>query len=212
MRCLLPAFCLPVVLLCACPTGAPEAGPCCTVDEIAKMKEGGVSDDIVMTTVRAGRKPALGADDVIRLKAAGLGDAAMAELLGAATATVSPSPQATASGPIPGTPDPAVAATPTPSAEPTPPPPPKLKITAEYAFGDGSVLLRNVGGQDYSRLVLTANGEYVYRLPVPLKSDGDDRVKLSSFRSERTGRKLDDEIGIKRLHVSADQGVWSRSF
>ena len=60
--------------------------------------------------------------------------------------------------------------------------------------------------------MLTANGEYVYRLPIPLPPGNPDNIKLGSFTSKSTGHKLHHAEGLKRLHVKSGQGSWSKRF
>jgi hypothetical protein len=194
-------LCLAVLLL-ACGGDRPASTPCCGVDDVVKMLENKVQEDTIVQTIQGGQRPAsLSADDVIRLTQAGASPGVIDALAGRASA---PTPEAGTEAPSP-EPSPAATAEATPTV-------PSLDLQVTYKHGDKSIVVTNFSRSPYTGVTLTANGEYVYILPVPLKPGDRDRMRLSSFKSRRTGKKLDDDLGIQRLTVEASQGRWSKKF
>ena len=106
----------------------------------------------------------------------------------------------------------AAAATARPAAPKKPAGPPPLGVMVAYTAGSKALTLTNTSGKTYTGLVLTANGEYVYALPIPLPPGNPDKIRIGSFTSPKTGHKLYPAEGLRTLSIKADQGRWSKRF
>ncbi|MCO4771945.1 MAG: hypothetical protein KDA24_18080 [Deltaproteobacteria bacterium] len=217
MRSLL-AFCaLFVLLLVGC--GEPPAevasaeAPCCSLDDVIAMHDAGVDDELIIASLaKSAQEVEPTAQDLIRLSEAGVSKPVVKALLGeqAASDAATDATEATPES-APAVPEakPAHATMKAAPAKPKGPPP--LSVHVAYAPGGKSFSITNTGGTTYTRLVLTANGDYVYALPIPLPPGNPDTIRLRSFTST-TGHKLHPAEGLKSLRVKAQQGSWSKSF
>jgi hypothetical protein len=104
-------------------------------------------------------------------------------------------------------PEPEEAATPAP-----------LPLTIEYNPGKGHYVLKNVSSRELTDLVITVNGNYVYRLPVPLRPGGKDTIQLHSHKSSASGDRFSPVVSppgykhgkLTKIYVRARQGTWSK--
>ncbi|MBI2570025.1 MAG: hypothetical protein HYV63_23720 [Candidatus Schekmanbacteria bacterium] len=79
--------------------GSPSGGKpqCCSVDDVVRMKQQAVADDLIIAAVRSAEKrPALTADDLIKLSNAGVSQVVIDAMLGKATTAEAPEPPAAA--------------------------------------------------------------------------------------------------------------------
>ncbi len=197
---------LSTLLLTACSAPAPEAepiapsqeAPCCSLDEVLEMHAAGVDDDLIIASLGKSETPIEpSAQDLIRLTEAGVSKRVQQVLMGQ-----EPDPAAEAEA--------EEAANAEEAAKPKPPPP--LPIVVSYEPGAKKFTVTNTGGRTLTQVVMTANGDYVYRLPIPLPPGNPDNIKISSFTSKGSGHKLHPAEGLKSLHVKSEQGTWSKRF
>jgi hypothetical protein len=168
---------------------APEAchgdGRCCDADDVLLMDAMGISDVAMIEAIETDTlELVVSGEDLARLRQAQVSEEVIEALVGV-------EPEA-----------------PAPSAAPAPPP---LDVSMTYSPGDRSFVLNNHSTTKYTTLVLTANGEYVYRLK-RLPVGAEDSVRLSTFISRNSGEPLKAKDGITTMYISADQGVWSKRF
>lgn len=192
------------------PTEATPAAACCSVDDVIAMHAAGVDVDILLTSIRTGPNKATPTpQDLIRLNEAGVPKPVVQALLGeepAASDSASGAGGAAATGASAST----SAAAPAASREPAGPPP--LSLMVAYVPGSKALTLTNTSDRTYTGVVLTANGEYVYAMPVPLPPGNPDSVRIGSFTSPKSGHKLYPSEGIRTLQVKTQQGTWSQRF
>lgn len=180
------------------PEPTPEETPCCSIDDVVEMSEAGVDDELIIASIQNSEvEVEVGAKDLIRLSEAGVSKPVQQALMGEEPEAVAEAAEVEKK---------AVEA----AAKPKGPPP--LKLSVQYSPGSKTFKLTNTSGKSYTGLVITANGEFVYALPVQLPPNNPDSIKLASMNSSRTGHRLHPDEGIKRLHVKADQGAWSKRF
>jgi hypothetical protein len=98
--------------------------------------------------------------------------------------------------------------------------PVRLPITMRYTSAKNSFELINMGDSDLTGLTVMLNGEFKYRLPVPLRPNKPDSIKLASARSIKTGDRMHDPGAppfikakvVTKIVVRCDQGSWQKSF
>ncbi len=218
MKFLSVACSLSLLLLVACggsepaPDAAPEVTPeaeeetpCCSIDDVIEMSKAGVDDDIIIASIaNSEQEIEPTAQDLITLSEAGVSKPVIQVLMGedpdevAAEEAKEEAKEAAAED--------------AKKAPAKPKGPPPLSLAIAYAPGAKKFTITNTSGRTYTGLVLTANGDYVYALPVPLPPGNPDSIRLGSFTSRATGHKLHPAEGLKRLHVKAQQGSYSRTF
>jgi hypothetical protein len=181
---------------------APEA-PCCSLDDVLAMHAAGVDEDLIITSVQAGEPLTPTAQDLIKLSEAGVGKRVVQAMMGEEPASAAGSAEAEAGSS-------GKAAEGTKAAASHRKGPPPLDLAVLYTPGEKRFTLTNHGGRTLTGLVLTANDEYVYALPVPLPPGNPDGIRVSSFTSRGTGHRLHHAEGIKKLHITSDQGTWSK--
>lgn len=189
----------------ATPEPTPEAAeeaPCCSIEDVVEMTKAGVDDELIITSIANTAQPIEPtAQDLITLSEAGVSKPVIQVLMGEDPEEVAAA-EAEAE---------AKKAEAKKEAE-KPKGPPPLSITVAYTPGAKKFTITNTGGKTYTGLVLTANGDYVYALPIPLPPGNPDSIRVGSFTSRATGHKLHPNEGLQRLHVKAQQGTWSRRF
>ena len=176
------------------PPPPPEEEPCCSLNDVLEMHAAGVDDDLIIASVGKSETPIEpSAKDLIRLTEAGVSKRVQQVLMGE-------EPDATAEE--------------TTKAEEAakPKPPPPLPVVVRYEPGAKKFTVTNTGSRTLTQVVLTANENYVYRLPIPLPPGNPDNIKIGSFTSKTTGHKLHPAEGLKRLHIKSGQGTWSKRF
>lgn len=201
-RSVLPAALLMPLMACGL-LDKPET--CCTVDGVVKMCEQGVTTDVVVSAIQASGvviEPT--ADQIIALHKACQDGAVIDAFRGGAPTTTAeedgaPGEEAQVDG----------GGEPTAQAKPEEPKIPWLSVSVSQ--GSRGIEVTNSSSQPYTNVVLTANGEYVYRLPVALRPGDGDYIRLASFVN-RNGVKLDKSVGVRSLYLRADQGEFSMRF
>lgn len=180
------------------PEPTPEETPCCSIDDVIEMSKAGVDDDLIIASITKSEvEVEVGAKELIALSEAGVSKPVQQALMGEDPEEIAKKAEAEKKA--------AEAA-----AKPKGPPP--LKLNVAYSPGAKSFTLTNTGGKTYTGLVITANGQYVYALPIPLPPGNPDRIKLASMNSSKTGHRLHHNEGVQRLYIKADQGTWSKRF
>lgn len=189
---------------------APEAA-CCTIDDVIAMHRAAVDEEIILTSVQTSSNDLNpSAQDLIRLSEAGVSKRVVKAMMGedpgaaeeaAADDAAAPAAAAAAAG-----------APAKPAAPKKPAGPPPLGVMVAYIPGSKTLTLTNSSGKTYTGLVLTANDEYVYALPIPLPPGNPDKIRIGSFTSPKTGHKLYPAEGLRTLSIKADQGRWSKRF
>jgi hypothetical protein len=174
------------------PKAAPAAEPCpadnacCDVDDVLLLQAMGISDAAKIKAIETDTLEAeVTPEDIARLQEAQVSQPVIDALVG-------PDEPAQAVG------------VPAPEAPP-------LDVSITYEAGARSFVLNNHSGQQYTGLVLTANGSYVYRLK-RLPVGAEDSVRLASFVSRSSGEELKAKDGLRSMHIKADQGVWTKRF
>lgn len=170
----------------------PEAEPCpaddacCDADDVLLMAAMGLSDEAMIVAIETDTlELVVPEEDVLRLQQAEISQEVIDALVGTEEATAAAGVEA--------------------------PAPPALDVSMTYKPGARSFVLNNHSTTQYTTLVLTANGDYVYRLK-RLPVGAEDSIRLSSFTSRSSGEELKAKVGIQSMYVSADQGVWSKRF
>lgn len=189
---------------------APAESPCCTIDDVIAMHRAEVDEEIILTSVQTSANDLNpSAQDLIRLSEAGVSKRVVKAMMGEdpgdgdeAAADEVAAPAAAAGA--------AAAAKPAAPKKPAGPPP--LGVMVAYTPGSKTLTLTNSSGKTYTGLVLTANDEYVYALPIPLPPGNPDKIRIGSFTSPKTGHKLYPAEGLRTLSIKADQGRWSKRF
>ena len=190
------------------PEATPEETPCCSIDDVIEMSKAGVDEGLIITSIQKSEvKVDIGAKELIRLNDAGVSKPVQQALMGEdpeAIAAAAAEEKAAAE---------AAEAEKKAAAEAAKPKgPPPLRLSVQYNVGSKSFKLTNTSGKTYTGLVITANGQYVYALPVPLPPGNPDAIKLASMNSSKTEHRLHPNEGIQRLYIKADQGTWSKRF
>lgn len=194
--------------------GATDASPCCTIDDVIAMHRADVDEEIILTSVQTSAhdlNPS--AQDLIRLSEAGVSKRVVKAMMGEDPGEADETGGSEAAAPSAGAPAGSTAATAAkPSAPKKPAGPPPLGVMVAYTPGSKALTLTNTSGKTYTGLVLTANDEYVYALPIPLPPGNPDKIRIGSFTSPKTGHKLYPAEGLRTLSIKADQGRWSQRF
>ena len=180
------------------PELTPESTPCCSIDDVIEMSEAGVDEGLIITSIEQSEvQVQIGAKELIRLNEAGVSKPVQQALMGESAEEIA-----------------ATAAAEEEAAKQATRPagPPPLKLAVIYSAGSKTFSVTNTSGATYTGLVLTANGQFVYALPIPLPPGNPDKVKLASMTSSSTGHRLHPNEGIKTLRITADQGSWSKRF
>ncbi len=169
---------------CPEPEPCPADGECCDTEDVLLMSAMGLSDEAMIAAIETDTVDfEVPEADVLRLQEAQISQDVIDALVGKA-------PAATTQG-----------------APKVPP----LDVSMTYTAGARTFVLNNHSAKTYTTLVLTANGEYVYRLK-KLPVGAEDSIRLSTFTSRNSGQSLKAKEGIRTMYISADQGVWSKSF
>lgn len=168
--------------------------PCCSLDDVMEMHKAGVDDDLIIVSLKNSATPIEpSARDLINLSEAGVSKRVVQVMMGedpeAAVAEADLAAE--------------VAATKRP---------PPLPLIVSYVQGAKRFTVTNTGSSTLTGIVMTANDQYVYALPIPLPPGNPDTVKVGSFTSRATGHKLYPAEGLKKLHIKARQGSWSQRF
>ncbi len=180
--------------LVACSRDVPTE-ECCTVEGVVKMCDEGVTSDVVISAIQAsGTVHEPTPDEIIALHKA-CGDGAVIEAFRGSDAQAAL--------------DAVEAAQVAAQQEQEPERLPVLSLRVSQ--GSRGIEVFNTSGQPYTNLVLSANGEYTYRLPVTLAPGDGDYIRIASFKN-RNGVKLDKAVGVKSLYIRGDQGEYSRRF
>jgi hypothetical protein len=170
--------------------------PCCSLDDVMEMHKAGVDDDLIIVSLKNSATPIEpSARDLINLSEAGVSKRVVQVMMGE-------DPEAAVAvddgGPLHGR-----------ATKRTPPP---LPLIVSYVQGAKRFTVTNTGSSTLTGIVMTANDQYVYALPIPLPPGNPDTVKVGSFTSRATGHKLYPAEGLKKLHIKARQGSWSQRF
>jgi len=184
------------------PEPTPEETPCCSIDDVVAMSEAGVDDELIIASIAKSEvEVEVGAQELIRLNEAGVSKPVQQALMGEDPEEIAKEAEEAKV---------AEAKAKEEAAKPKGPPP--LNLAVAYSPGAKAFTLTNTGGKTYTGLVMTANGQYVYALPIPLPPGNPDRIKLGSMTSTKTGHKLHPNEGLQRLYIKSDQGSWSKRF
>ncbi len=187
------------------PVAPPEPPPCCSIDDVIEMSKAGVDEELIIASVHKSEVDVeIGARELIRLNDAGVSKPVQQALMGDDPQVVEEAAQAEVQK--------AQAEQKAAEQAARPQGPPPLQLSVEYSPGSKSFKLTNTGTVSYTGVVITANGQYVYALPVQLPPRDPDGIKLSSLNSSRTGQRLHPNEGLHKLHVKADHGSWSKRF
>ncbi|MBW2255833.1 MAG: hypothetical protein JRI25_14715 [Deltaproteobacteria bacterium] len=164
--------------------------PCCSVEDIVKLHATGISDELIIATIRTSQTDLdLTAEQISLMNARGV-TAEVIDVLNGGPCVCEEVPEPVAEVPKEG--------------------PPPLNVTVKYSGGRSFELI-NLSQTQYTGLTLVINGEYQYRLK-RLPAGGNDNIRLVTFVSRRTGEELKPKLGMNSLTVTADQGAWSKSF
>ncbi len=196
------ALLLFVVLACGgTPAPEPAPGECCTVDDVIRLTSDGMSDELIIATLRTtGVDLALTADDITHMQTSGVSEQVIDVANGGPCVCEEipePPPVATASTPRPPGPAPEPAAA-------------GLKLAVKYGGGKSFELV-NLSTRNYTNVTVLVNDEYQYRLK-KLKANAGDFMRLHSFISRKTGAEASKKLRMKKIHVKCDQGTYSRTF
>ena len=161
---------------------------CYSVDDVVRMCKEGVGSAVVVSAIQAsGSTHTPSPEQIISLNDA-CADGAVIEALRGPQAAVAQA-----------------AEVPEDEAEKLP------WLSLRVSQGSRGIEVFNTSGGPYTNLVLTANGEYTYRLPVVLLPGDGDYIRIASFKN-RYGIKLDKAMGVSKLYIRADQGEYSKRF
>lgn len=173
------------------PEPTPEVTACCSLEDVIEVSQAGVDDELIMTSIKNSEVEVLvGAKELIALNEAGVSKPVQQVLMGEEPEAVAAANKAriAAKGP------------------------PPLRLAVTYNKGGKSFSVTNTSGRSYTGIVVTANGEFTYGLPIPLPPGNPDNIKLGSLKSSKNGHKLHHDEGIRRLTIRSDQGSWSKRF
>lgn len=191
------AGCLSFALACGGLTPVEEDtdAPCCSVDDVVRLRMEGVSDEVVIATLRtSGTDLDLTTDDIITMTNAGVSPEVI-DVLNGGPCVCEELPE----------PEPLPVAT---KGKPAGPPP--LRLAVKYTGGKNMEVV-NLGTRDYTNVTMVINDEYQYRLK-KLKGNAGDYIRFKSFVSRRTGAEAKGKIKMRKIVISADQGVYSRTW
>ncbi|MEZ4322987.1 MAG: hypothetical protein R3F61_36310 [Myxococcota bacterium] len=183
----------------ACGGAVPVAGvgsPCCSIDDVIRLTQEGVSDELIIYTIRtSGTDLDLSADDIVLLTNHQVSPEVIDVLNGgpcvceAREEPVEPAP--------------------TGGTQPEPVGAKSLHVAVKYSGGK-SMEVVNLSKTDYTNVTVVINDEYQYRLK-KLKANAGDFMRFSSFILRRTGAE-GKKIDVKTVSITADQGTYTRSF
>jgi hypothetical protein len=172
---------------CPEPEPCPTDDRCCDADDVLLMSAMGLSDAAMLEAIETDTLEVIvSGEDISRLQQAEISQEVIDALVGAKPAAQTKTGKAA-------------------------PEVPTLDVSMTYSPGDRSFVLNNHSNTQYTTLVLTANGEYVYRLK-RLPVGAEDSIRLVSFVSRDSGQELQPKVGIQKMYITSDQGTWYKSF
>ncbi len=176
-----------LLTLAACSSQEAVEG-CCTVEGVIKMCDQGVGSDVVISAIEAsGTIHEPSADQIIALNKA-CGKAPIIEALRGEVVAADGEPVEELE-----------------EEEKLP------RLSLRVSQGSRGIEVFNTSGGPYTNIVLWANKEYSYRLPVTLPPGDGDYIRIASFKNSH-GIKLDKSVGVSSLYIRADQGEYSTRF
>jgi hypothetical protein len=191
------AICLLFALACggAAPVDEDTDAPCCSVDDVVRLHREGVGDELILATLRTSATDVeLSADDIVTLNDAGV-SAEVIDVLNGGPCLCEELPE----------PEPAASGGPEPDDGPA-----RLRLAVNWNGGRNMEVV-NLGTADYTNVTMVINDEYQYRLK-KLKGNAGDFVRFKSFVSRRTGAEAKGKIDMKKIVITADQGIYSRTW